>query len=99
MNILNRRGFAKTILATGASSSPAFAALYGGLSCSYTEADSSLTNLESGAQQLRLSPVGTTLTFQNFVFAEGQWKPATLPRVPFVSGPSFSLVSSHIRRA
>jgi hypothetical protein len=100
MNILNRRGFVKAILATAATSSPAFAALYGGLSFpNYPDADSSLTNLESGAQQLRLSAVGTPLTFQNFVLAEGQWKPATLPRVPFVTGPSFPLVSSHIRRA
>jgi hypothetical protein len=99
MNILNRRGFVKTILATAATSSPAFAALYGGLSFpTSADADSSLTNLESGAQQLRLSPVGTPLTFQNFLRTEGQWKPATLPRVPFVTGASFPLVSSHIRR-
>ena|SRR5258706_11529001 len=99
MNILNRRGFVKTILATAATSSPAFAALNGGLSFpTFADADSSLTNLESGTQQLRLSPVGTPLTFQNFVRAEGEWKPATLPGVPFVTGPSFSLVSSHIRR-
>src|SRR6202795_215144 len=100
MNILNRRGFVKTILATAACSSPAFAALYAGLSFpNYPDADSSLTNLESGAQQLRLSPVGTPLTFQNFVLTEGQWKPATLPSVAFVTGASFPLVSSHIRRA
>jgi len=99
MTILNRRGFVKTILATAASSPSAFAALYGGVSFpTYADADSSLTNLESGAQQLRLSPVGTPLTFQNFVLAEGQWKAATLPRIRFVTGASFPLVSSHVRR-
>ncbi len=99
MTILNRRGFVKTILATAASSSSAFAALYGGVCFpTYADADSSLTNLQSGAQQLRLSPVGAPLTFQNFLRAEGQCKPATLPRVPFVTGPSFPLVTSHIRR-
>src|SRR5258708_23962121 len=99
MNILNRRGFVKTILATAATSSPAFAALNGGFSFpTFADADSSLTNLESGAQQLRLSPVSTPLTFQNFVLAEGQWKPATLPRISFVTGASFPLVSSHVRR-
>src|SRR5258707_7188568 len=96
MNILNRRGFVKTILATAATSSPAFAALNGGLSFpTFADADSSLTNLESGTQQLRLSPVGTPLTFQNFVRAEGEWKPATLPGVPFVDRKSTRLNSSH----
>ncbi len=99
MTLLNRRGFVKTIMATAACSSPAFAAFYRGVPFSSSaDTDSSSTNLESGAQQLRLSPVGTPLTFQNFLLGEGQWKPATLPRVPFVTGASFPLVSSHVRR-
>ncbi len=89
----------KTIVATAACTSPAFATFYGGLPLPISaDLDSSSTNLESGTQQLRLSPVGTPLTFQNFVRAEGQWKPATLASVPFVTGASFPLVSSHVRR-
>ena len=59
---------------------------------------SSSTILESGAQQLHLSPAGTPLTFQNFLFVEGQWKPATLPGVQLVTGASFPLMTSHVRR-
>jgi hypothetical protein len=87
----------KTILATAASGSPACAAFYGGVSFT-TPADTntpSSTILENGAQQLRLSPVGTSLTFQNFLFVEDKWKPATLPGVQFVTGASFPLVTSH----
>jgi hypothetical protein len=99
MTLLNRRGFVKTIMATAACSSPAFAAFYRGVSFpTSADTDSFSTNLESGSQQLRLSPVGTPLTFQNFLKVEGQWKPATLPRVPFVTGASFPLLSSHVRR-
>src|SRR5260370_29591860 len=99
MTLLNRRGFVKTIVATAACTSPAFATFYGGLPLPISaDLDSSSTNLESDTQQLRLSPVGTPLTFQNFVRAEGQWKPATLASVPFVTGASFPLVSSHVRR-
>src|SRR6266851_5011723 len=101
MTLLNRRGFVKTVLATAASGSRACAGFYGGVSFPFlTERNSSSsTILESGAQQLRLSPVGTPLTFQNFLLVEGEWKPATLPAVPLVTGSSFPLVSSHIRRA
>ncbi len=100
MTLLNRRSFVRTILATAASSSPACARFYGGV-CFPFLADtnsSSSAILESGAQQLRLSPVGTPLTFQNFLLAEGQWKPATLPGVQLVTGVSFPLVTSHVGR-
>src|SRR5713226_7440676 len=100
MTLLNRRSFVKPILATAASGSPACAGFYGGVSFP-TSADansSSFTILESGAQQLRLSPLGTPLTFQNFLFVEGQWKPATLPDVQLVTGASFPLVTSHVGR-
>jgi hypothetical protein len=98
MSVLNRRSFVKTILATAASGPPACARFYGGISFrACAEGNSSpSTNLESGAQQLRLSPVGTPLSFQNFLFVRGEWKPATLPGVQLVAGASFPLVTSHL---
>ncbi len=100
MTLLNRRSFVKTILATAASGSPACAGFYAGVSfpTSADTASSSSTILESGAQQLRLSRVGTPLTFQNFLFVEGQWKLATLPGVQLVTGASFPMVTSHVSR-
>ena len=97
MTLLNRRSFVKTILATAASGSPACARFCGGVSFP-TSADSShsSTILESGGQQLRLSPVGTPLTFQNFLCVEGEWKPATLPGVQLLTGASFPLMTSHL---
>jgi hypothetical protein len=87
-------------LATVASGSPACTGFYGGISFQASaEGNSSpSTILESGAQQLRLSPAGTPLSFQNFLFVRGEWKPATLPGVQFVAGASFPLVTSHIGR-
>lgn len=61
------------------------------------DSPSSSANLENGAQQLRLSAAGTPLTFQNFVSAEGKWKPATLPGIPLVTGASFPLGASRVR--
>ena len=100
MTLLNRRSFVKTILATAASGSPACAGFCGGVAfpTSADRSSASSTILESGAQQLRLSPVGTPLSFQNFLFVEGEWKPATLPGVQLVTGASFPLVTSHLGR-
>ena len=100
MTLLNRRSFVKTILATAASSSPACAGFCGGVAfpTSADRSSSSSTILESGAQQLRLSLVGTPLSFQNFLFVEGEWKPATLPGVQLVTGASFPLMISHLSR-
>ena len=100
MTLLNRRSFVKTILATAASGSPACAGFCGGVAfpTSADRSSASSTILESGAQQLRLSPVGTPLSFQNFLFVEGEWKPATLPGVQLVTGASFPLVTSHVGR-
>src|SRR6266550_3758174 len=100
MTLLNRRSFVKAVLATAASGSPACAGFYRGVSFP-SPADSnssSSTILESGAQQLRLSRVGTPLTFQNFLLVEGEWKPATLPGVQLVTGASFPLMTSHVGR-
>src|ERR1700736_5874708 len=99
MNLLNRRGFVKTLLATAASASPACASLqremfYLGLA----QANASSTNLANGEQQLRLSPVGTRLIFQNFLRTGDGWKPATLANIPLVAGASFPLVTARIRR-
>src|ERR1700751_6004765 len=99
MNLLNRRSFVKTILATAASGSPASAAFYGGVSFPSPDTNtSSSTILENGAQQLRLSPVGTPLSFQNFLLVEGEWKAATLPGVRLVTGASFPLMTSQASR-
>jgi len=100
MTLPNRRSFVKAILATAASGSPACAGFYAGVSfpTSADTASSSSTILESGAQQLRLSLVGTPLTFQNFLLVEGEWKPATLPGVQLVTGASFPMVTSHVSR-
>ena len=99
MTLLHRRSFVKTILATAASGSPVCAGFYAAVSipASADTSSSSSTILESGAQQLHLSPAGTPLTFQNFLLVEGQWKPATLPGVQLVTGASFPLMTSHVR--
>jgi hypothetical protein len=102
MNVLNRRSFVKTLLATAASSSPAYAAFHkakGTVLPSVEAEDASVsTNIESGNQRIRISPAGTLLTYQNFVRAGNDWKPSTLAGVPMVTGASFPLVSLRVRR-
>jgi hypothetical protein len=102
MNFLNRRSFVKTLLATAASSSPAYAAFHKvkGTVLPLVEAEdaSVSTNIESGNQRIRISPAGTPLTYQNFVRAGNDWKPSTLAGVPLVAGPSFPLVPVRVRR-
>src|SRR5712692_7105451 len=100
MSHLNRRGFMKTLLATAASATPAgvdFSERIAWLS-PQTETASASTNLENGDQQLRLSPVGAPLAFQNFVRVGNKWKPATLANNAVVTGASFPLVTSRVRR-
>src|SRR5262249_59367371 len=60
--------------------------------------DSAAIALENETQQLRFSPPRAPLAFQSFLRAAGEWKPSTLPDTPIVSGASFPLVSSAIRR-
>jgi hypothetical protein len=100
MTILNRRGFVKTILVTAASAAPALARFRSEISFpEFAEAGaSSPVILENGEQQLRLSPAGTPLTFQNFLRVGSEWKPSTLAGVPLVTGASFPLVASQLRR-
>jgi len=103
MNVLNRRIFVKTLLATAVSSSPAYAALHKGIFDPPVQAEdtSASVTIESGNQRLRISPEGTPLTFQNFLrVGDGNgndWKPATLAGVPLVTGTSFPLVTSRVR--
>jgi hypothetical protein len=96
MGQLNRRGFMRTLLATGLVAAPGHA----GLAWPFSESDlSSLPiSLEHGSQQLRISPVGSPLTFQNFLRIGDEWKPATMAGVPLVTGASFPLVSSRVGR-
>lgn len=99
MSVLNRRGFMKALLATAASASSARRALcqVSTPPIAQTESANSL-KLENGAQQLRFSSVGERLTFQNFLRAGREWKPATLAGIPLVTGPSFPLMTSALRR-
>jgi len=100
MDVLNRRIFVKTLLATAASSSPAYAAFHRGRrivrSPLAAEANAA-TNLEFRNQRLQISPAGTPLTYQNFLRVGQDWKPSTLAGVPLITGPSFPLVTSHVR--
>jgi hypothetical protein len=54
--------------------------------------------LENGSQQLRISPSGSPLTFQNFLRVGDVWKPATLENNAVLTGASFLLVVSSVRR-
>lgn len=100
MNQFSRRGFVKTMLATAAGVTPACGGLRGSVIPSVFESlpDSNSIVLENGGQQLRLSPIGSPLTFQKFLRAGEGWKPSTLPATPLVSGASFLLVTSQMRR-
>jgi hypothetical protein len=117
MNALNRRIFVKTLLATAAGSSPAYAAFHQGRNFVFpsleAEDTSGATHIESRNRRITISPVGTPLTYQSFVRASASrahtsaarsedtsedWKPSSLPGVPLVTGPSFPLVSSRVRR-
>lgn len=103
MNRLNRRIFVKTLLATAASSSPAYAAFDKRVFDPPVQVGdtSAAVTIESGNQRLRISPEGTPLTYQNFLRVgngtSNDWKPATLAGVPVVTGASFQLVTSRVR--
>jgi hypothetical protein len=105
MNVLNRRIFVKTLLATAASSSPVYAAFHKRIFDSPVDGEdaSAFLTIESGNQRLRISPEGTPLTYQNFLRVSNDngnskdWKPATLAGVPLVTGASFPLLTSRVR--
>ncbi len=71
MNALNRRIFVKTLLATAAGSSPAYAAFHKSRSFVFpsleAEDASGATHLESRNRRITISPAGTPLTYQSFV--------------------------------
>jgi hypothetical protein len=100
MTLQDRRFFMKTLLVTAASATPAYAALHKGIVYPPIDGEESPvpTNLEAGDQQLRISPAGAPLTYQNFLRVANDWKPATLAGIPLVTGASFPLVTSRIRR-
>jgi hypothetical protein len=99
MNALDRRFFVKTLLAAAASGvtpfvrSLEFAAAHPGI-----PADSSSVTLENAEQRLVVSPAGSQFSYQNFIKSGNDWKAATLPGTPLISGPSFPLLSKKIER-
>src|SRR6266446_1114391 len=100
MSQFNRRRFMKTLLVTAVGAGPAYAGISTGIALPSFESDlpSVSTNLENGSQQLRISPTGSPLAFQNFLRVGDEWKPATLANNAVVTGASFPLVTSRVRR-
>ena len=98
MSLLSRRGFMKTLLVTAASPSPFWADFGRAGTRLSTENESveAFTTLEHGDQRLQVSPAGAPFAFQNFLRVAGEWKPATLPGIPLVTGPSFPLLTSRV---
>ena len=79
----------KTLLVTAVGAGPAYAGISSGIALPSFESDrpSPPTILENGSQQLRISPTGSPLAFQNFLRVGDEWKPATLANNPFIVGP------------
>jgi hypothetical protein len=100
MSQSNRRGFIRTLLVGAVVAGPAHAGLSAGLTWPLAESElpSQPTTLEHGSQQLRISPVGSPVAFQNFLRIGNEWKPATLPNNPFIIGESFPLVATRVQR-
>jgi hypothetical protein len=100
MSQFNRRRFMKTLLVTAVGAAPAYAGSPARIALPSFASDlpSLSTNLENGSQQLRISPTGSPLAFQNFLRVGDEWKPATLANNAVVTGTSFPLVTSHVRR-
>jgi hypothetical protein len=107
MSALNRRFFVKTLLASAAGAAPACAAFHKRIAFPATATNrdhfkstdgSASLNIESGSQQLRIAPIGSPLSFQNFLRVGSDLKPATLAGVPFVAGASFPLITQRVKR-
>jgi len=100
MSQFSRRGFVKSMIVTAAGVTPVCGGARAGILSSVLAApdDSRSIVLENETQQLRFSPPRAPLAFQSSLRAGGEWKPSTLPDTPIVSGASFPLVSSAIRR-
>src|SRR5215472_15949481 len=99
MSQFSRRGFVKSMIATAAGVTPVCGGGPGARLSSFfaSSDDSAPAVLENGNQQLRILGAGKPFSFQNFLQADGEWKPSTLPNTPFVSGASFPLVGTSIR--
>jgi len=99
MSQFSRRGFVKSMIVTAAGVTPVcgggpgarLSALLGSSEESETAA------LENGNQKLHFSAPGNAFSVQNFLRADGEWKPSTLPHTPLVSGASFPLIATRIR--
>ena len=100
MSQFSRRGFVKSMIVTAAGVTPACGGVRAEILSSVLAAPSESESLvlESGSQQLRFSPPGAPFALQSFLRVAGDWKPATLPNTPIVSGASFALVASRIWR-
>jgi len=100
MSKSRRRGFVKSMIASAAGVTLACGSFRSQiLAAILTSPDTpAFLTLENGDQQLRFSSPGTILTFQSFLHADGEWKPATLPDTPLVVGASFPLQTSRIHR-
>lgn len=100
MSQFNRRRFMKTLLVTAVGAAPSYSGSPARIALPSFESDLPWlsTNLENGSQQLRISPTGSPLVFQNFLRVGDEWKPATLANNAVVTGASFPLVTSHVRR-
>jgi len=96
MTSLDRRVFIKTCLASAAG------ARYGrrlqGVNPPVAENQQGSTSLDNGHQQLRVSPQGELFSFQNFLHVANDWRPATLPGISPLTGPSFPLRASRIAK-
>src|SRR5258707_4435995 len=99
MSQFTRGGFMKPLFVTAVGAVPAHAAVANKTAWPFFDSDlsSSSTNLEHGPQQLRIAPSGSPLAFQNFLRINNEWKPATLPNNPFITGDSFPLVTSQVK--
>ncbi|HET7106449.1 MAG TPA: hypothetical protein VFI38_06550 [Candidatus Acidoferrum sp.] len=100
MSQFNRRGFMKTLLVTAVGAVPAHATIASEAAWPFLESglSPSPSDLEHDPQQLRLSPTGLPFAFQNFLRINNEWKAATLPNNPFITGDSFPLISSQVKR-
>jgi hypothetical protein len=96
MTEINRRGFVKSIIASAAGTVLIQQFPSESLAAEASDTASGLHVVESGAQQLRVSPAGGPLTFQNFVRTGDVWKPSTLAGVPVLTGPSFPLKTTRL---
>jgi hypothetical protein len=98
MSLLSRRGFIKTCVMSAAAARYTRGSESSKLSFAESE-PAAFKSLENGDQQLRVSPEGEIFAFQNFLRVANEWRPATLPGISPVTGPSFPLRASGILKS